>query len=84
MKPTPMVKCNKERKMDMKIKKLLGWRAVIGRDMPEQPRITEEVRQQTIAQSARFRGSVRLSMGAFWTDDEYERARAEVLSKPLP
>jgi hypothetical protein len=70
--------------MDMKIKEMLEWREVIGRNMPEQPKITEEIRQHTIKQSARFRGSVRLSTGTFWTDEEYQRRRTEVLNTPLP
>jgi hypothetical protein len=64
--------------------KTLDWREVIDRDMPEQPKITEEIRQQTIDHSARFRGGVRLANGIFWTDDEYERQRAEVMNTPLP
>jgi hypothetical protein len=67
----------------MKIK-LLGWRAVIRRNMPEQPKISEDIRQHTIEHAARFRGSVRLSTGAFWTDDEYERERNKALNTPLP
>jgi hypothetical protein len=68
----------------MKIRQLLGWREVINRNMPEQPAITEDIRRHTIEHSARFRGSVRLSTGAFWTDEEYEREREKVLSTPLP
>jgi hypothetical protein len=70
--------------MDVKIKKMSGWRAVIEKDMPEQPKITEEIRQQTIAHSDRFRGSVRLSTGRFWTDEEYQERRKKVLNTPLP
>ena len=68
----------------MKIKQLLGWRAVIRRNMPEQPPITDEIRRHTIEHSARFRGSVRLSTGSFWTNDEYEKERGKAMSTPLP
>jgi len=68
----------------MKISQLLVWRSVIRRNMPEQPKITDDIRRHTIEHSARFRGSVRLSTGAFWTDEEYERERDKALSTPLP
>lgn len=68
----------------MKIKKMLGWQAVIERDMPEQPKITEDIREQTKDHSDRFRGSVRLSAGRFWTDAEYQQRRTKVLSTQLP
>jgi hypothetical protein len=66
------------------MKKLLTWREVVERDMPEQAKITESVRDETIKESARFRGSVRLSTGAFWTDEEYRVTRKKILETPLP
>jgi hypothetical protein len=68
----------------MKTKKMLAWSDVLERDMPEQAKITNEIRRQTAQQSDRFRGSVRLSIGHFWTDDEYQQFRNEVLNTPLP
>jgi hypothetical protein len=62
----------------------LNWSDVIGRDLPEQPPITEEIRQQTIRESKRFRGSVRLSIGRFWTEEEYSQWRNKVMNTPLP
>lgn len=66
------------------MKNPLDWHEVIERDMPEQPKITEEIRRETIAQSGRFRGGVRLATGTFWTDEEYQRLRTEVMNTPLP
>lgn len=66
------------------MKNLLTWREVVGIDMPEQARITNEIRAETMKESARFRGSVRLVTGLFWTDDDYERFRKEILKTPLP
>jgi hypothetical protein len=64
--------------------KLLTWREVALRDMPEQPKITDAIRDETMKESARFRGSVRLVTGLFWTDEEYKRLRQQVLETPLP
>jgi hypothetical protein len=66
------------------MKKLLAWRDIVDRPMPEQPRITEKIRSETLKESARFKGGVRLATGRFWTDEEYERARNKVLTAPLP
>jgi hypothetical protein len=71
-----------ERKKTMKLP--LKWNEVVGLNMPEQPKITEEIRRQTIADSGRFRGGVRLATGTFWTNDEYEKLRTEVMNTPLP
>ncbi len=34
--------------------------------------------------SSKHRGSVRLSMGLFYTDEEWAQKRKEVLNRPLP
>ncbi|MGO8766362.1 MAG: hypothetical protein ACLQSR_14645 [Limisphaerales bacterium] len=60
------------------------WDEVVGLDMPEQSAITEEVRAETLKEASRFRGSVRLVTGHFWTDEEYTRERKKVLNTPLP
>ena len=66
------------------MKDIKRWDEVLGMDMPEQSPITEEVRAETLKEAARFRGSVRLVTGLFWTDAEYARERKKVLSTPLP
>jgi len=64
--------------------KLLSWSKVVTRDMPEQPQLTNAIRDETTKEATRFRGSVRLVTGTFWTDEEYERLRKEVMETPLP
>lgn len=47
--------------------------------------ITEETRQAVLDHPELHSGlSVRVKMGKFYTDEEYEQRREEVLSKPLP
>jgi hypothetical protein len=60
------------------------WDEVVCADMPEQSAITEEVRAETLKEASRFRGSVRLVTGLFWTDEDYARERNKVLNTPLP
>jgi len=52
--------------------------------MPEQPRITAEIREKTMKASPRFKGDVRPALGLLWTDEKYERPRSEVPGMPLP
>jgi hypothetical protein len=66
------------------MKNLLTWRDVVRRDMPEQPNITDEIRAETVKESVRFRGGVRLATGQFWTDEEYKDFRKKILNTPLP
>jgi hypothetical protein len=66
------------------MKTLLRWNEIVSRDMPEQPAITKSVRSETLKEASRFRGSVRLVTGTFWTDEEYQSERTKVLSTPLP
>lgn len=47
----------------------------------EEPKLDKE---ETIRFSPRVRGSVRLSLGLFYTKEEWEKEREELLSKPLP
>ena len=61
-----------------------GWEELINVDFPEAPHITEEARELTKRESNRFRGSVRMSLGEFWTEEEYEQFREKVLNTPLP
>jgi hypothetical protein len=58
--------------------------SVLNRSLPIPRRITNETRKQTKKESHRFRGSVRISNGNFYTDDEYENQRQRILNTPLP
>jgi hypothetical protein len=62
-------------------KKLL---AVIDADPPRIGEITPEVRKRAVEYSSHYRGSVRLALGRFWTDKEYDEYRKAVLAKRLP
>lgn len=56
-------------------------------DMDYPPvRITEEARRQCMedAMQGRYHMPVRVAMGRFYTDEEWQRRRAEILAKPLP
>lgn len=70
-----------------KLEKLIpgsdAWRKVMDADLPP-VRITEKTRQTTKDNALRFRGGVRLSNGMFYTDEEYEAWRQQVLAMPLP
>ena len=48
---------------------------------PEEPKLDKQL---AIRFSTRNRGSVRLSQGLFYTREEWDRRRKELLSKPLP
>lgn len=53
-------------------------------EMPAVP-ITESTVNVTKKTSRRFfRGSVRISMGRFWTDKNYKKYRDRILNTPLP
>jgi hypothetical protein len=56
-------------------------------DMDYPPvRITEKSRQECMreAMQGSYRMPVRMAMGKFYTDEEWQRRRAEILAKPLP
>ncbi|MBI4778126.1 hypothetical protein HY792_04325 [Candidatus Desantisbacteria bacterium] len=57
---------------------------LIEKDFPSMGSITEEVRKQVVNESYRYRGSVRISTGRFWTTKEYEENRKRVYSTKLP
>jgi hypothetical protein len=65
----------------MDTKKLVD---LVDRDFPESGPVTSEARDAAKKLAGRFRGSVRVSTGRFWTDEEYQRHRAAVLRTPLP
>jgi len=66
------------------MQKPLDWTEVVDRDMPDTSIITSEMRSDTIENTGRFRGSVRLAMGLFFTTEDYERKRKRILETPLP
>ena len=47
----------------------------------KEPRIDREL---TLAFAAKHRGSIRLAMGLFYTNEEWEAIRKKVLGTPLP
>ncbi len=61
-----------------------NWQSLIDVDFPKRKPITERTRATTMANSKRFRGSVRVVMGKFSTDAEIDARREMVLRKPLP
>jgi hypothetical protein len=69
---------------DMAIMDKKEFNRLVDEDFPDPGPITDKVREITQKESGRFRGSVRLSLGRFWTDKEYEEYRKKVLNTPLP
>lgn len=63
---------------------LRDWRDVIASPFPSFGAITEETREMTRRHSRRFRGSVRMSTARYFTSEEFEQRRKEVLAKQLP
>jgi hypothetical protein len=57
---------------------------LVDSDFPDPGPVTDKTREITRREADRFRGSVRLSLGKFWTDKEYEEYRKKVLNTPLP
>lgn len=54
------------------------------RDFPDFEIRNDEDRQQVINNAKYFRGSVRISTGRFWAQEEYEERRNKVLKMKLP
>jgi len=64
---------------------LRDWRDVIFEDLPKTRPITEMTRQTTMEYARRgVRTDVRVAMGLFPTDAEYEVWRRDSLATPLP
>lgn len=61
-----------------------NWLDVLDRDFPDTGPITKEIVAETQRLSGKHRGSMRISTGRIWTDDEYNRRRDEVKKTPLP
>jgi len=57
---------------------------VIDAPAPIPSNITDKTKEVTQAESHRFRGSVRIALGKFYTDEEYEARRKRILNTPLP
>jgi len=61
----------------------VDWKKVIDSSIPPVV-VTEEVRDETKRDSGRFRGSMRISTGLFYTEQEYADMRQEELRHKLP
>jgi hypothetical protein len=61
-----------------------NWKDLIDVDPPKDTPITEETREQAQKEACRYRGSVRISTGRFYTDQEYKEKREKILNTPLP
>jgi len=59
-------------------------RSVIDVPLPVPKKVTAKSKEHTIKESHRFRGSVRIACGKFYTDEEFESRRKRILSTPLP
>ena len=57
---------------------------IVDENLPDSGPITEEDRLLTKKEGNRFRGALRLSLGRFWIDKEYNDYRDKVLATPLP
>lgn len=66
------------------MKTLKKWNEVIDLPMPDMGPVTEEARNETLENTHKFRGSVRLGTGNFFTDAEYKAYREKVLNTPMP
>lgn len=58
------------------------WRELISVDFPPYKPITEETRREIVKYANRYRTDVRLALGIFPIDEEYEQRRRRVLSTP--
>lgn len=59
-------------------------KAILDTSPPLPKKVTQKSKEHTIKESRRFRGSVRIGCGKFYTDDEFEAHRKKILSTPLP
>lgn len=60
------------------------WQDMVYQPFPKDAPITNETVETTKKFSSRFRGSVRLARGMFWTDDAFEQRRKIILETKLP
>lgn len=66
---------------DGDLKKFSG---IINAHPPKVNPITEETIQVTKSENVRFRGSVRVATGNFWTDDGYATWKKNLMDRKLP
>lgn len=59
-------------------------KSVIDRSPPVPKKVTKKTREKTMIEADRFRGSVRISSGKFYTDEEFEDRKRRVFNTPLP
>ena len=73
-----------ERRLNMRRLKVGdAWKDLIDEDLPSCA--VDELTKDTVEkESSRFRASMRIIKGMFWTDREYEEYRSRVLGTPLP
>jgi len=63
---------------------LRDWRELVKEDYPEMGPVTAKTLAGIKKHRHRFRGSMRLSTGRVWQDDEFEARRRRVLNSKLP
>jgi len=61
-----------------------NWQDLIDVDFRKSRGVTERTRTTAIKSASRYRGSVRVSLGMFPTDAEYETYRDKILKTKLP
>ncbi len=61
-----------------------GLKNIIESAYPDFTPVTNATKRINEKNSSRFRGSVRMSTGRFYTDADYEAKRKIILSTPLP
>ncbi len=61
-----------------------GLSKLIDRDFPDFTPINDNTIEVAKNESLRYRGSVRIATGKFWTNEQYEKNRERVLSSQLP
>lgn len=63
---------------------LKDWRKVLTEDIPGNLTVTTKTVDVAVSQGRRYRGSMRISTGRIWTDEDYEKRRKKILATPLP
>jgi len=63
---------------------LKDWRKVLTDDIPGNLTVTTKTVDVAASQGRRYRGSMRISTGRIWTDEDYEKRRKKILATPLP
>ena len=63
---------------------IFSWTKLFCKDRYSSALITEEVVEGLKRNSGRFRGSVRISQGRIFTDEEYDTWHKRIAKTPLP